>query len=616
MFTMKSASWIWLAAGGLVVVTAGVLAYGRWPRPSPKTDPVNSGNAGPQLPGIRFTDVTDSAGIRFRHVSGITPKKLLPETMGAGVAVIDFDQDGKPDLFFANSRPWPGQPAPTTGRATQALYRNLGEGKFEDVTSAFGLDLEFYGMGVAVGDYDNDGWPDLFVTAVGGNRLFHNAGGKRFEEMTILAGLGEPLSWPNVGFDAFLTRNEAIPFPSSTAFVDYDGDGALDLFVCNYLTWSPAADVGAQAVLPGGTRAYVPPQQFNGAHAILYRNLGGGKFQDVSANAGVQVAEIIAGEAAPRPIGKALGVVVCDPDNDGWPDLVVANDTVRNLFFHNVPDPKGGRRFQENGLFAGLAYADGRPRGGMGIDSAEVMPDDLAVVIANFSNEPNSLFRRLDTKPIRFADTAPEVGLAGVSRYPMKFGAMFFDCDRDGRPDLFVANGHLEPDIELAQPGQTHAQRAQLFWNTGDKKVLLSPADADMFPPMVGRGCAYLDFDGDGDLDVVITDNNGRARLFRNDTDTSNRAIRLVLKGKTANRDAIGATVEVESKGVVRRLYHAPTRGYLSQSEATVTVGLGTAAKADRVSVRWPRISGAKQEWQDLEGGKTHVLTEGDAKTR
>ena len=585
--------------GGVGIVAA--VALWLFP-PSGSSNPQRDGVS---FPDVRFTDVTDAAGLRFRHFNGAAGRKLLPETMGSGVAVLDYDRDGRPDLFFVNSRPWPGE---SDDRPTQALYRNQGDGTFADVTAVVGLDVTLYGMGAAVGDFDNDGWPDLFVTALGGGRLFRNRDGKRFEDATERAGL--PFgSLPDVSADEFREWDKPIPWPASATFLDFDGDGRLDLFVCSYVTWSPAHDLGVNAVLPGGLRAYVPPTQFPGAHCLLYRNLDGGRFEDVSAKAGVQVSDPVGRGGAPEPVGKALGVVACDPDADGWPDLIVANDTVRNFFFHNVPSSDGGRRFEEIGLTANVAYAEGRPRGGMGIDFAEVRPGQPAAVIANFTNEPNTLLELGSTRPLLFRDTAMTAGLAGLSRGPMKFGALFLDYDLDGRADLLTCNGHLEPDIARSQSHQSHAQPVQLYWNSDRDGLLFElvpdeTAGNDLFRPMVGRGCAYLDYDGDGDLDVVLTENNGRARLLRNDNRHGNAWIRLALEG-----GGIGAEVTVEAGGVTRRWYVAGGRGYLSQSELVVTVGLGRAAKADKVTVRWPGKDGGTRTWTDLQAGRVHRLT-------
>ena len=609
----------WLAPRIVVGLVAAVVAGLVWFTRRPPVE--NPGD----VQFARFTDVTAAAGIHFRHVSGAAGRKLLPETMGGGVAVLDFDRDGRPDLFFVNSRRWPGDPAPPAGRPTPALYRNRGDGTFEDVTTAAGLDVELYGMGVAAADYDNDGWPDLFVSAVWGDRLFRNVGsgaGRRFEDVTARAWVGGPGGWPDVSADAFLRWDKPVAFPASAAWLDYDADGRLDLFVCRYLTWSPAADLGVQAVLPGGIRAYVPPNQFTGAYSSLFRNRGDGTFEDVSAAAGVQVADGLPGRD-PTPVGKSLGVVVCDPDGDGWPDVVVANDTVRNFFFHNIPDARGGRRYEEIGLLSNVAYADGRPRGGMGIDAAELLPGLFAVLIANFSNEPDTLLKRVRLTPPMFADVALSTGLAGPTRSPMKFGAMFFDYDLDGRPDLFTCDGHLEPDIAAAQHGQTYPQPAQLFRNTGEADRLFAPvtaADAgpDLFRPIVGRGCAYLDYDGDGDPDVVLCENNGPARLLRNDSPPGRKWIRFVLEGdgRTVNRGGVGAEVTVEAGGVVLRRYVTTAHGYLSQSDLGVTVGLGTAVTVDRVAVRWPSRAGKTQEWRDLAAGATYRLTFGDVTAR
>jgi hypothetical protein len=388
-------------------------------------------------------------------------------------------------------------------------------------------------------------------------------------------------------------------------FFDYDGDGKPDLFVCRYLVWSPAGDTGVNAELPGGGRAYVPPTQFPAADNVLYRNRGDGTFEDVSEAAGVLVREAGPPDGTPRPVGKALGVVVCDPDRDGWPDLVVACDTTRNLFFRNVSGSTG-RRFEEAAMPVGLAYTDGRPRGGMGIDAAFLGPDRLAVVVANFTNEPDTLF--VSAGPGRFADAAAAAGLAGPSRAPMKFGAVFFDFDLDGRPDLLTCNGHLEPDIAAARPAESYPQPAQLYWNAGGPAPGFVPvgpdrSGPDLSRPLVGRGCAVLDYDGDGDLDVVLVGNGGPARLLRNDGPGTNRSLRLDVPA--------GSEVTVTVRGDERRFYAAPARGYLSQSEGVLTVGLGPTAAADRVVVRWPHPAGGTTEFTGLTAGGVHRLRPG-----
>ena len=569
-----------LAAGGVALVVGAVA----WLAGRPGAPP----GAGP---AVKFVDVTAAAGIAFTHTSGAAGRKLLPETMAGGVAVIDYDADGRPDLFFVNAGPWPGDgagPPPTS-----ALYRNQGDGTFRDVTAETGLAVPLFGLGVAVGDFDNDGFADLFVAGVGGNRLFHNVpagAGRGFTDVTAAAGVGGGPGVPGASRAAFERHADPVAFPASAAVVDFDGDGRPDLFVCHYLTWSPAADLATRAVLADGSRGYVPPTQFPGAQCVLYRNLGGGHFADVSAAAGVRVTE--AGAA----VGKALGVTVCDPDHDGWPDLLVACDTARNLYFHNVPGPAGSRVYDECAVAAGLAFAEtGGPRGGMGIDTADLTPGRFAAVVANFSDEPSSLFEPTDPAGRRFRDVARRTRLAGRTRTPMKFGTLLADFDGDGRPDLVNCNGHLEPDVAAGRPGQTYAQSPQLFWNTGDPADLFRPADPaaagpDLFRPLVGRGCAVLDFDGDGDPDLVLAANGGPPRLLRADNATGNRWLRLALAGDGAavNRDATGATVAVEVGGETTRHFVTAARGYLSQSELTLSVGLGRADRADAVTVTWP----------------------------
>ncbi|HEV2947346.1 MAG TPA: CRTAC1 family protein [Gemmataceae bacterium] len=577
-------------------------------------------------PEVKFTDITTKkAGIRFEHVTGAYGKKLLPETMGSGVAFIDYDNDGRQGILFVNSCYWPGHATPPA--PTLALYRNKGDGTFEDVTQKAGLAVTMYGMGVTVGDYDNDGFPDVFVTGIGGNRLFRNVsdgkGGRRFVDVTTEAGVGGPGGWPWSESD-FEDVKKPLNFSTSAAWLDYDGDGRLDLFVCNYIQWSPEKDINQQFNLKGGGRAFGPPNAFGGTNCFLYRNLGNGKFEEVSAKAGIQVKTSL-----DRLVGKSLGVIVCDVDDDGWPDIVVANDTVRNFFFHN----KGDGTFEEIGEKCNVAFAVGDARGAMGIDwgeyrpglkeqaDAKERPGMKALLIGNFANEPDT-FLRLDVpKMLLFSDAAQAEGIAGASRQLLKFGVFFFDYDLDGRQDLLTCNGHLEPDIHSIQSGQYYRQPVQLFWNTG-KNVTFSPVTAEfagetLFEPLVGRGCAFADIDGDGYLDIVLTENGGPARLLHNDGPKSgprNNWIRFTLQGDgvRSNKSAIGAVATLEAGGFKHRREVTSGRGYLSQSELTLTFGLGQLQKVDKVTIRWPGKNGGTQilEGKDLEINKTHTVVQ------
>jgi hypothetical protein len=580
-------------------------------------------------PKVHFSDITTSAGIKFNHVTGAYGKKLLPETMGSGVAFIDFDNDGKQDILFVNSCYWPdrgNKPLPTL-----ALYRNKGNGKFEDVTQKVGLTVTMYGMGVAVGDYDNDGYPDIFVTGIGSNRLFRNMsdgkGGRRFVDVTAEAGVGGPGGWPDWGEVNFEEWTKPLNFSTSATWLDYDGDGRLDLFVCNYVVWSPDKDLKQQFNLKGGDRAYGPPNAFEGTNCFLYRNLGNGKFEDVSAKAGIQVNGIQKDEhGKPRPIGKSLGVVACAVDDEGWPDIVVANDTVRNFYFHNKKDGT----FEEMGEKCNIAYAVGDARGAMGIDYGEYKPCECkpgtpekagmnAFLIGNFANEPDT-FLRLDVpKMLLFSDAAQAEGIAGPSRPFLKFGVFLFDYDLDGRQDLFTCNGHLEPEIHKIQGGQYYRQPVQLFWNTGTRPSF-TPVNSEhagdkLFDPLVGRGCAFADIDGDGYLDVVLTENGGLARLLHNDGPQEgkrNNWIRLNLigDGVRSNKSAIGARVTLEAGGAKQNRQVISGRGYLSQSELPLTFGLGQIEKVDKVTIRWPGKNGGTQVYQNLEINKTHPITQ------
>jgi hypothetical protein len=546
-----------------------------------------------EIPAVRFTDITAEAGITFTHVNGAYGDKLLPESMGGGVAFFDFDNDGDPDLFFVNSCYWPGKTPEGVKPPIMGLYENDGAGHFRDVTAGSGLDIVMYGQGCAVGDYDNDGFVDLFISGVHGNRLFRNRGEGRFEDVTREAGVG------GSGQD----------WGTSCAFFDYDRDGKLDLLVANYVQWTKEIDFEVGYKLVGIGRAYGQPRDFPGTFPFLFRNSGDGTLTDVSKWAGVQVKNPVTGV----PAAKSLGIAVADLDNDGWLDVVVANDTVQNYVFHNNRDGT----FKEIGALSGIAFDSyGQTRGAMGIDVARFRNDDaIGVAIGNFANEMTALYVS-QAQPMTFADEAITEGIGPASRLLLKFGIFFFDYDLDGRLDVLTANGHLETDIAKVQQSQTYAQPAQLFWNAGGTKgpsfISVPPAKAgeDLFKPIVGRGSAYADLDGDGDLDVVLVQTGGPPLLLRNDQRLGHRWVRFRLVGNPDNRDAIGAEVKLSSAG--RTMYRTvmPTRGYLSQSELPVTFGLGNSDRIDSVEVRWP--NGKIKPVRNVSVGRLNVVWQSD----
>ncbi len=522
-----------------------------------------------QPPALPFADVTQAWGIGFRHENGAYGERLLPETMGSGVAVADLDGDQRPDLLFVNARPWPWR-AQEGAVPTAALYRNLGNGRFEDITAGSGLDVPLYGMGVAVADLDGDGLPEVFLSAVGEDRLFRNLGGGRFADITAEAGVA----------------GEAGDWSSSALFFDYDRDGQLDLFVLNYVRWSREIDVELDYRLTGVGRAYGPPTNYAGTHARLYRGLGAGRFEDVSATAGIQVDNPATG----LPMGKGLGVVALDVDEDGWLDLAVANDTVQNFLFRNL----GDGRFEEIGASSGLAFDNaGVATGAMGLDAAWYGNDaDLAVAIGNFANEMTSFFVA-QAGSGQFTDETIVSGIGPDSRLALSFGLFFFDADLDGRIDLFQTNGHIEDEINTVQPSQHYEQPSQLFWNCGPDcprpYVHLAAAQVGaLATPVVGRGAAYGDLDGDGDLDIVLTQTGRGPLLLRNDQASGHQWLRVRLEGTPGNRDAIGAVVSVRVGAQVQRQRQMPGRSYLSSVEPVLGFGLGTASQADELVVTWP----------------------------
>jgi enediyne biosynthesis protein E4 len=526
-------------------------------------------------PGFRLVDVTSSAGLRFQHRSGAYGGKLLPEAMGSGCAFLDYDADGWQDILLINGMDWPGH---GTGRSTMQLYRNNRNGTFTDVTKAAGLDVELYGMGVAVGDFNNDGFPDLFVTSVGQSRLFRNTGKGTFVDVTRASGLG--------GRTAFST---------SALWFDFDRDGWLDLFVCNYVRWSPAQDVYCSA--DGKTKTYCTPEAYRGDTCWLFRNRGNGTFEDVTATSGIFDSS-----------SKSLGVAMLDSDSDGWMDLVVANDTQPNKLYRN----QRNGTFREMGVQAGVAFsADGRARAGMGIDAADV--DNTGrpgIAVTNFDTEMIGLYR--SPAAGLFEDVAMRAGVGEASRNRLGFGCAFADFDLDGRLDLIVANGHLDETVRSARRGVGHAQPPHLFLqgSGGVFQDVAASIGESFSSPRVGRGLACGDIDGDGDVDVLMTSNNGPAVLFRNDQNSGNKSVRVRLVGTRSNRDAIGARVRVFHDGVTQSRLVKTGSSYLSQSELPVTFGVGRRDLVDRLVIDWP--SGRTDEFKAVACGRSYVCREGE----
>jgi enediyne biosynthesis protein E4 len=542
----------------------------------------------PSTSGVHFEDVTRAAGIHFVHNNGAFGKKWLPETMGSGVAFLDYDNDGWQDILFVNCTDWPAAaagPGHALHHSTLALYHNNRDGTFTDVTQKAGLAVEMFGMGVAVGDFDNDGYDDIFVTALGQSHLFHNNGNGTFTDVTKQAGLWGP--------------NE---FSTSAAWVDYDRDGHLDLVVANYVQWSPETDI--YCTLDGKTKSYCTPESYKGVSLRLWHNKGDGTFEDATKKAGLF-----------DPTSKSLGIAILDANQDGWPDILVSNDTQPNKLYIN----NGNGTFTEKGIPSGIAYSeDGVARAGMGVDAADYDRSGYpSVLITNFANQMLGLYHNERTG--LFIDEAPNSEIGRATLLTLGFGCFFFDYDNDGWLDIYVANGHIEDAVEHVQPRVKYAEPAHLFRNLGNGKFaeVTSSMGRAFSWPRVARGAAHADINNDGALDLAVTTNGGIALLFRNEWTPSgeagekkNHSLRIKLVGTKSNRDGIGAVVRVTSGSDIQSQMLRSGSSYLSSSELVLTFGLAGHTQADAIEVRWP--SGQVDHASNIAAGQIVTIKEGN----
>ena len=497
--------------------------------------------------------------------------------MGPGVAFIDYDNDGWQDIFLVNGTDWPGRPSK---HSTPRLYHNNRDGTFTDVTHKAGLDVELFGMGVAVGDYDNDGFDDLFITTMGQSHLFHNNGNGTFTDVTQKAGLMGPKE-----------------FSTSAAWVDYDRDGELDLVVANYVQWSLEGDL--YCTLDGKSKSYCTPESYKGTAVRLWHNRGDGTFEDATKKAGLA-----------EPTSKTLGIAILDYDNDGWPDILFSNDTQPNKLYRN----NGNGSFTEKAVVAGIAFSeDGVARAGMGVDAADYDRSGAAsILITNFANQMLSLYHN-EGKGL-FVDEAPRSEVGRATLLTLGFGCFFFDYDLDGWPDIFIANGHIDGDIQRVQPNVKYAMPPHLFRNVGkgNFQEVTKTLGTAFNTPRVGRGAAYGDINNDGRLDLLLSTNGGPTFLFENDATPgfpANKSLRIKLVGTKSNRDGIGTVVKLTAGGTTESQMMRSGSSYLSASELVLTYGLGQLNQADSVEIRWS--SGQVDKLSTVAAGQTVTVTEG-----
>jgi hypothetical protein len=534
-------------------------------------------------PDVHFRDVTAEVGIDFVQQSSATSNKYLIETMGGGVALLDYDNDGRLDAFFTNGAKL-DDPMPEGGRPDKSdraywnrLYHQQADGTFADVTEKAGLTgmpQNRYGMGIAVGDYDNDGFEDLYVTSYGSNTLYRNNGDGTFSDVTGRAGVA------------------AGGWSASAGFFDYDNDGKLDLFVTRYLEWTFQNNKYCGEKKPGH-RAYCHPDNFDAIANILFRNNGDGTFTDVSAKAGIA--------AAP---GKGLGVSFADYDDDGWMDVYVANDSVQSFLFHNERDGT----FSEVGLLTGVGFnEDGKTFAGMGVDFADYDNDGRPdVFVTDLSNERYRLFHHNGDGTFR--DVTNSSGIGSATLVFSGWSARFLDYDNDGWKDLFVTQGHVMDTIEKTSPNLRYEQPPLLLRNESGRFVRVAPGDV-FDKTWAGRGAAFGDLDNDGDVDVVLSNVGQKAVVLRNDGGDQGNWIRIAAEGSRSNRDGIGCRITVESaSGLRQHFIVSPTVGYLSSSDRRVIAGLGRDGAAKRVEIRWP--SGTVQAFENVKAGATVVAKE------